>query len=452
LNISPTSKHPSQDRDSSVSLEPAAAEIILELMERIRQLEASHTELCVDLEAARDALVQTQETKTSYKRCSVVSVQSHATQSASSTASEPKSKEELRVMLKSSRAEVAQLSRLLREQTERADTSMTKSKEEERSREIAEADIKRLSDENAMLSVHNETLEARDKSLQDCLDSVISEFHKNEWSIGALKMRLTRQSLDSGQADDGQSQALPPFDIPTEILTLLSDLRQNIWLLIDELLVTRTKLGASERERLSLVDKVASTQQDMRICVDEAAKALEVERELRVEMEMRVHRLLTHMVSLGPEFPTMIESSAPNEDGWSRKQGKTPNTARESGGPDDEAEPRGAQGRAVTVKQLQRTIWKLTKEVELYKQRERHFKFLQRELRSDLLARNLPGQVGHSRAPPVPCLRSSSVKASSEGRDARGRIHPVAEEDVVRKGLTPRSASLVRSVCAITIV
>ncbi|KAJ7452438.1 hypothetical protein B0H11DRAFT_2073411 [Mycena galericulata] len=334
-------------------LTPATLELILDFESRIAELESRHTRISVELEETRDALNNERAARRSSNRFSTLSHARFSSMSSSAHGSdgqgseqndadyERRLREELQDTLKKIRAQNATLSRSLRQKEETC-TSLSSALEEERSaRKAAEEDVARLSAANFTLLEHNKLLVGRDTALQEDISSLITKSQADEWMRGVLEAELRRRGPENSNSVDATSHPPPEADRPVLGITLehQGTLRAELVSVRDELHIAQVRLSATKEECTSLTQRVSALQKQLVMCLDSSSQALEVERELRADVEERAQVLAdensdlkTRLTSLEEAFP---DGQAP--DAWLKRS--------PSSGKDNEVKRRSNSGR-----------------------------------------------------------------------------------------------------------
>ncbi|KAJ7774638.1 hypothetical protein DFH07DRAFT_106662 [Mycena maculata] len=306
------------------ALTPATLELILDFESRIAELESRHTQVSVELEETRDALNNERSARRSshrfstfsHARFSSISSSVHGSDSQGSDQNdadyERRVKEELQDTLKKIRAQNAMLSRTLRTREETC-SSLSRSLEEERAgRKTAEEEVAKLSAANFTLLEHNKLLAGRDAALQGDISSLITKSQADEWMRGVLEAELRRCGPTNSDSVDRPPQPPPEADRSALGITLENQgsLRAELVSTRDELHIAQVRLSTAEQECSSLNQRVSALQKQLMMCLDSSSQALEVERELRADIEERAQALAdenatlkTRVASLEEVFP-----------------------------------------------------------------------------------------------------------------------------------------------------
>ncbi|KAJ7219260.1 hypothetical protein GGX14DRAFT_435391, partial [Mycena pura] len=313
IDYVPRMARPSRMRPKSYggSLTPGTLELILDFESRIAEMESRHTGISVELEETRDALQNERAARRASHRFSTLSHARFSSISSSNTASdghgsepndadyERRLRDELQDSLKKIRAQNAMISRSLRQKEETC-TSLSSALENERSaRKAADDEVARLSALNFTLLEHNKLLAGRDAALQEDIASLITKAKADEWMRGVLEAELRRRPLNSNSANE-TSEPPPEADRPTVGITLehQGSLRSELVSARDELHITKVRLTTVEEECTALRQRVSALQQQLVTCLDSSSHALEVERELRADVEERARVLADENVTL----------------------------------------------------------------------------------------------------------------------------------------------------------
>ncbi|KAJ7632605.1 hypothetical protein FB45DRAFT_912917 [Roridomyces roridus] len=305
-------------------LTPGTLELVLDFESRIAQLESRHNRISVELEETRDTLNNERAEHRSSHRFSTFSHarfssdSSPANNSENAVDYERRLREELQDTLKKIRAQNATLAR---------------SVEEERSaRTTAEEEVERLSAANSILFEHNKLLAGRDAALQEDITSLLTKSEEEERVRGVLEAELLlRTPLVSPM----------PECPPAVIGEPQGSLRTELVAIRDELHFTQGRLSTSERECASLKERISALQKQLVLSLDSSSQALEVERELRADIEQRAQRLVDENTDLKGRLGSLEElffnGQAPDD--W-LKLCPTPGT-----GSDKEGKRRPVSGR-----------------------------------------------------------------------------------------------------------
>lgn len=275
-------------------LTPAALELVLGFEERIAHIESRHTRISVELEATREALFTEREERSRNSSISSYSQQSAPLdgQIVHTNLNYQRKRDDLLNSLKTLRGQNALLSRSLREK-EDSYASLKADLEAERAARIAaEEEVGSLSSINFTLLEHNKLLFGRDSALQEDISSLITKSQADDWMRGVLEEEL-RHSRGASPAVNAADAKLPS-PRPTLGITLehQGTLRAQLVSTRDELHISQQRLAESEKQCTLLNERVTSLQQQVNLCVDSSAHALEMERELRAEIEGHVQELM----------------------------------------------------------------------------------------------------------------------------------------------------------------
>jgi len=194
---------------------------------------------------------------------------------------------------------------------------------ERAARQLAEDALANLLLKNFTLVEYNKLLISKDNALQNDISSLISKPASDNWTRLALENRMRSApsartfGKDVANLCHSSISVTPhmhelPADSPlrkqgatglSESIFTTSDssqtsLRAQLVVVQDELHITKRQLAVTEQRRHNLSAKVTFLQEHITTCVDECGAALEVERELRYELEDRVHELLCETMVL----------------------------------------------------------------------------------------------------------------------------------------------------------
>jgi hypothetical protein len=171
-------------------------------------------------------------------------------------------------------------------------------------REAAKGELKRLADINSILSENNRLLSSRDNAVQSQIFFLNMKSYNDDRTrmniIADLRMALrTLCAEQKVYPDDGLILPSPTpvgldsrlGDAPSNTNRPFKAIRRKFVTVQSELDLTNDKLSASENRCNTLLERVSSLQRNIITCVDESAKALEVERELRFEIEDKLLEL-----------------------------------------------------------------------------------------------------------------------------------------------------------------
>lgn len=202
-------------------------------------------------------------------------------------------RENLIISLRTTRAKSGELSRSLREQ-ELVNASLKVQLEEEHLARIhLETELARIASINTTLLEHNGLLASRDSALQDDITTLMASKHHPCTAIEETSESptITRQELVSAQ---------------------------------DDLFLTEQHLLKSQRQCTELSNQVTHLQENLATCMDESGRALELERELRRDVEAKVHQLLSEMAEMRRERDALrdeLHIAGPLADAWKKKIG-----------------------------------------------------------------------------------------------------------------------------------
>ncbi|KAF8212249.1 hypothetical protein K438DRAFT_1751758 [Mycena galopus ATCC 62051] len=337
-------------------LTPATLELILDFESRIADLESRHTRTSVELEETRDALNSERAARRSSNRFSTLSHARFSSISSSSHGSdgtgsdqneadyERRLRDELQDTLKKIRAQNATISRSLRQKEETC-TSLSTALEEERSaRKAADEEVARLTAANFTLLEHNKLLVGRDKGLQEDISALVTKSQADEWMRGVLEAELHRRGPPSSEYANEASESRPEPLRPTLTLEHQGNVRAELVSTRDELHITKVRLATAEKNCTTLTQRVSALQKELVMCLDSSAQALDVERELRADVEERSRGLADENSTLNTRLKTLEEvfpdGQAP--DAWIKLKRSSLSSAS---GKDGEVKRRPVSGR-----------------------------------------------------------------------------------------------------------
>lgn len=220
--------------------------------------------------------------------------------------------------LRTIRAQYAETSRALRNETTTNASLTTQLQAERTARKLAEVSLADLLLQNFVLVEHNKLLVGRDTALQDDISSLVSQSTADNWMRLVLEdklrsvssackfgndeanpiLRSSRSSIsETPHRQEGMLACISESFSPTTEYRSTA-LRAQLVAVQDELHVTKRQLSVAEQRCDALSAKATSLQEHIFTCVDECGAALEVERELRYEVEARVHALLCETMAL----------------------------------------------------------------------------------------------------------------------------------------------------------
>ncbi|KAJ6596881.1 hypothetical protein DFH09DRAFT_1133007 [Mycena vulgaris] len=306
------------------ALTPATLELILDFESRIAELESRHTRISVELEETRDALNSERAERRSSRRFSTLSHARFSSVSSSAYGSdgqgsdqndadyERRLREELQDSLKKMRAQNAMISRSLRQKEESCASLSTALEEERSARKTADDEVARLSALNFTLLEHNKLLVGRDAALQEDISSLITKSQADEWMRGVLEAELRRRGPANSDSINEVSQPPPEADRPTLGITLehQGTLRAELVSTRDELHIAQVRLSTNEQQCTILTQRVSSLQKQLVMCLDSSSQALEVERDLRADVEERSRVLAEENGALKARLASLEEAFA----------------------------------------------------------------------------------------------------------------------------------------------
>jgi len=228
--------------------------------------------------------------------------------------------------LRTIRAQYAQVSRALREELKTNGFLSADLQKEHAARKLAEDTLADILLQNFTLVEHNKLLVSRDTALRNDI-SFISKLTADHRTLFASRdglcsaLSVCSFSEDAANPDchsrhssisaaphtqdiliDSLQQTQSMIEIPGSIFTKAESRHTTLKIQLvaaqDELHITKRLLSVAEQRCDALSAKVASLQKHISSCVDKCSTALEVERGLRYEVEMRVHELLCETTAL----------------------------------------------------------------------------------------------------------------------------------------------------------
>lgn len=329
----------------------ATRELLLGFQDRIAHLESSHTQISVELDLTRDALIgERKERKAKHERESNPPPPFLLTDRADTTTRE----EELTASLKKMRGQNAVFSRTLRER-EANIASLKQALEVERQARLdAETETTRLSSVNSTLLEHNRLLANRDSALQEDISSLVAKSYADDWMRKVLEAELDyarqigpteldeecrRLGIGIKPVEQGENQnqiassssiadlCNPKRDSSSQrTLGITIEhpgvLRSALVSAKDELAICQSQLAVSEQKSTLLSERIESLQRNITLCVDESARVLEVERELRGDVEVRLlfaSREISELKENLRKAEAQLEEIRPLAEAWSRK-------------------------------------------------------------------------------------------------------------------------------------
>lgn len=303
-------------RNESVRLEGATFELC---KGGIAGLGDSRAHISQDPDAAREALSMSKGEHTRDRVCSLAAHSAlgaqlldtlHAQLSAQKTlAQESDMRDGLLNSLRQIRAQYTDVSRKLRNALV-VNCSLTAELEKERAARVtAESALANLASKNLTLIEHNKVLLGREPTLPN--DSFISHRRSHLATDSHLQVAIpARMAIPMSHSRQSSiSEAYQPQAFLAEpslrqlegssasgLICWTTEfrraaLRTKLIAAENELHIAKQHLAISERRCDTLSTKVSSLQANLTICVDECSRALAVERELRYEVEARVHDL-----------------------------------------------------------------------------------------------------------------------------------------------------------------
>ncbi|KIK59912.1 hypothetical protein GYMLUDRAFT_44397 [Collybiopsis luxurians FD-317 M1] len=266
-----------------------------EYEERIALLEAQNSRISGELKATRDALVDERENRRIERQSVLTSAPSrssthtdhdnHVISDHSEILYERKLRMEILDSLKKVRAQNMSISRSLRESQDNYASLSSVLEAEQREKDELREEIKKLSMRNFTLFEHNKLLVSRDSALQDEISSLMTKSQADDWMRGVLEQELQKFRQGSPLKEGYTKREVERGPTPAITLEHQGPLRAQLVAARDELHIARKRLEASEKKSEELESRVSNIQRNMSQCLDSSAKALEVERELRAEVE-----------------------------------------------------------------------------------------------------------------------------------------------------------------------
>ncbi|KAJ3856023.1 hypothetical protein EV368DRAFT_61996 [Lentinula lateritia] len=273
-----------------------------EYKERIALLEAQNSRISVELNATQDALVDEREDRRiEHQSLTIPGTSSLSAQTGpdrhiserSELLYERKLRMEILDTLKKIRAQNATLSQSLREAQENYESLDSVLKAQHIEKEELRDEIKELSQRNFTLYQHNKLLVNRDTVLQEEISSLMTKSQADDWMRGVLEEELRKQRSKQGSPDNNSCHPhdistrshVHQISVPAITLEHQGPLRAQLVAAQDKLYITQRCLEVSEKQCEELENRVSSLQRNMTQCLDSSAQALELERELRAEVE-----------------------------------------------------------------------------------------------------------------------------------------------------------------------
>ncbi|KAJ3905807.1 hypothetical protein F5879DRAFT_949282 [Lentinula edodes] len=273
--------------------------VIHEYEERIALLEAQNSRISVELNATQDALVDEREDRRIERQSlTIPETSSFPAQAApdkhiserSELLYERKLRMEILDTLKKIRAQNTTLSQSLRTAEENYNSLDSVLKAEHIEKEELRGEIKELSQRNFTLYQHNKLLVNRDTVLQEEISSLMTKSQADDWMRGVLEEELRKQRLKQSSPDDNShdistSPHVRQISVPAITLEHQGPLRAQLVAAQDKLFITQRCLEVSEKQCEELQNRISGLQRNITQCLDSSAQALELERELRAEVE-----------------------------------------------------------------------------------------------------------------------------------------------------------------------
>ncbi|KAJ3827934.1 hypothetical protein F5880DRAFT_1083564 [Lentinula raphanica] len=307
LQLTPTTPRPTtapthvRRKTYAGELAVATRATIHDYEERIALLESQNSRFSVELNATQNALADEREDRRIERQSlimpSTLSSRSSAqidfhqgTDEQSELDYERKLRTEILDTLKKIRAQNMTLSQSLRESQENHASLSSVLEAEKREKEELQEEMKELAHKNFTLYEHNKLLVGRDNILQEEISSLMTKSQADDWMRSVLEEELRKQRSKQGSSDDdsyNSHDTHPSPEVSPLAITLehQGPLRAQLVATRDELHIARRCLEVSESKRQELESRVGILQRNMSQCLDSSAQALEVERELRAEVE-----------------------------------------------------------------------------------------------------------------------------------------------------------------------
>jgi hypothetical protein len=208
-----------------------------------------------------------------------------------------KSREELRAILRSTRSEVAHLSRALRQQAEEIVDLKTEVEQQRQATLDAEAEAFRLSRTSKLVLEQNELHISREAVLLNIISSLYAKLDKENQTVEVSSTTVDSIEQERDNLQQGLERTCTGSPKPSSLSSLFSSFRKTILDLRNELYISNLNFLASDEERLRLTERVSLLQKNMEICVGQTSNALETERELRFDLERKM-RLLVGRIAI----------------------------------------------------------------------------------------------------------------------------------------------------------
>ncbi|KAJ3779324.1 hypothetical protein FB446DRAFT_710502 [Lentinula raphanica] len=306
LQLTPTTPRPTtapthvRRKTYAGDLAVATRATIHDYEERIALLESQNSRIFVELNATQNALADEREDRRIERQSLIMPTLSsrssaqidfhQGTDEQSELDYERKLRTEILDTLKKIRAQNMTLSQSLRESQENHASLSSVLEAEKREKEELQEEMKELAHKNFTLYEHNKLLVGRDNILQEEISSLMTKSQADDWMRSVLEEELRKQRSNQGSSDDdsyNSHDTHPSPEVSPLAITLehQGPLRAQLVATRDELHIARRCLEVSESKREELESRVGSLQRNMSQCLDSSAQALEVERELRAEVE-----------------------------------------------------------------------------------------------------------------------------------------------------------------------
>ena len=335
----PESSHSCNDQESTQghkqeSPDYVACKHLFGYEGEIATLEGNHARISLDLDTSKHALARVEEEHPQEQVCSLAAHSAlgaqllEALQSQLSVQRRMKNESPVRDglldSLRTIRAQYVEVSRALREELTINTSVNADLRAECAARKLAEDALADILLKNFTLVEQNKLLVSQNTSLQNDTSFLISKFAPDHWTQLVLedKLRSVRtDGKDVGNLDchshhlsisetlhtqpflvdtllQPQGMIVLPVSISPTADSRCTTLKSRLITVQDELHITKCRLAVAEQRCDTLSAKVSSLQAHISTCVDECGTALEVERELRYEVETRAHELLCETMAL----------------------------------------------------------------------------------------------------------------------------------------------------------
>ncbi|KAJ7709917.1 hypothetical protein B0H17DRAFT_244236 [Mycena rosella] len=191
------------------------------------------------------------------------------------------------------------ISRSLRQKEEICASLSSALEEEKSARKTADEEVARLSALNFTLLEHNKLLVGRDAGLQEYISSLITKSQADEWMRGVLEAELRRRAPADSDSVPEVSQPPPEAGRPA-------------------LSASFEHQGSLRAELVSTRDELHIAQKQLVMCLDSSSQALEVERDLRADVEERARVLADENAALKARL-TSLEEDGQMSEVWTKR-------------------------------------------------------------------------------------------------------------------------------------